>query len=322
MPAAWLDIHGHFFVPRSAAEDTAMVEGMRENHFLLSEPPRFDPDRMLAYNDRAGVSMQMLSQIPPTVEQLRIANDYGLSIVHRYPSRFGLLAALPTDIPDEALAEVRRLKDKAAIGSILPDGFAVTTVRNGIGLGDPVLRSLWTELNKREEVVFVHPNAYKKGEDGRPSALIDVAFDTARTITDMVYNRVFLDFPLIKWVFAHCGGAFPALSGRVILLGAESWVPNKSGVTKKDIQEQIGRIYVDTAATAQTGMHPAIQMAGINHIVYGADCGVPCSTEATMEENREFVKAIAMDETGDSEYVGNHGFDLFPAAKARSLGQS
>ncbi|KAI1267304.1 hypothetical protein F5Y18DRAFT_379825 [Xylariaceae sp. FL1019] len=324
-PPGWLDIHAHFFVPRPVSEDETVVASLCDAHFMVSEAPRFNATEMIAYCDRAGIAMQMLSNIPMTSAALRASNDYGTSIVKENPARFGLLAALPTDEPEEALREIHRMKPLDALwenGNVVPDGFAVTTNRNDVQLGDPRLRPVWKELDSRGEVVFVHPNAYLRGQDGRPSALIDVAFDTARTITDMLYNRVFLDFPQIKWVFAHCGGAFPALSGRVLLLGAQSWVPNHHRVTKEDLQAQMRSLYVDAAATADTGMEPAIRMTGIEHVVYGADCGVPCSTEATMEENRHAVRDMAKKVKGDGDFVGMNGFNLFPAARLRALGQN
>ena len=318
-PEGWLDIHGHFYLPRTPSEDEEMIKALNEAHFIVSTAPTFDAETVLAYNDRAEISMQMLSYLPPTTQTLQKANDFGLSLVGKFPSRFGLLAGLPTDKPQDALEEVRRMRPEGHEAVMRADGFAVTTVRGGIGLAHSSLQPLWEELNRRKEVIFVHPNAYVKGEDGRPSALIDVAFDTARTITDMIYNRIFLDFPDITWVFAHSGGAFPALSGRVTLLGAQPWVRNPSGVTKAEVREQARRIYLDTAATAETGMVPAANMAGIDHSVYGADCGVPCSTELTMEENRDAVKIIASRLSGDAEFVGRNGFSLFPAAKARAM---
>ncbi|KAI0166619.1 hypothetical protein GGR57DRAFT_447296 [Xylariaceae sp. FL1272] len=323
-PPGWLDIHAHFFVPRPASEDETTLASLRDAHFMASEAPRFNAAEMIAYCDRAGIAMQMLSNIPMTSAAIRASNDYGALVVKENPTRFGLLAALPTDEPEEALREIQRVKPLDVTrenGDVSADGFAVTTNRNDVQLGDPRLRLVWKELNSRGEVVFVHPNAYLRGQDGRPSALIDAAFDTARTITDMLYNRIFLDFPRIKWVFAHSGGAFPALSGRVLLLGVESWVPNHHNVTKEDMQAQMRSLYVDTAATAHTGMEPAIKMTGIEHVVYGADCGVPCSTETTMEENRHAVRDIAKKVKGDGDFVGVNGFRLFPAASLRASGQ-
>ncbi|GAW16317.1 hypothetical protein ANO14919_057420 [Xylariales sp. No.14919] len=321
-PSGWLDIHAHYFVPRPESADVELVTALRDIHFMVTKAPRFEPAEAIAYCDRAGIAMQMLSNLPPTTEALRASNDFGASVVKDNPKRFGLLAALPTDEPEEAVQEIHRVKPldrPQKPGYIAPDGFAVTTKRNGVQLGDERLRPIWEELNRRSEVVFVHPNAYARGEDGRPAALIDVAFDTARTITSMLYNRVFLGFPQIKWVFAHCGGAFPALSGRVLLLGTEAWVPNAKGVTREELNEQMSRLYLDTAATAATGMEPAVKMTGIEHIVYGEDCGVPCSTEATMEENRAVVKLISNSLTGDEDAVGMNGFELFPAARMRAM---
>lgn len=199
------------------------------------------------------------------------------------------------------------------------DGYALNTVYNGVMLSSETLEPLFQELNARNAVCHVHPDAFKKGLDGRPSPLIDVAFDTARTITDMLYKGVFRRHPSIRWVFAHCGGALPVLSGRISLLGTESWVPNPLALTRKEIDDTLASLHVDTAATAKTGLYPAIQMVGIKHVVYGADCGVPCSTEATMAENQRDVTDMERMLFGDVGMVGLNGWALFPDAAKRAL---
>lgn len=178
---------------------------------------------------------------------------------------------------------------------------------------EPVLQ----ELDARAAVCHVHPDAFKKGSDGRPSPLIDVAFDTARTITDMLYKGVLRRHRNIKWVFAHCGGALPVLAGRLSLLGTEAWVPNPLSLTRAEIEDSLSRLRVDTAATAKTGMCPAIEMVGVGNVIYGADCGVPCSTEATMAENQRDVEDIEARLFNETGIVGRNGWDLFPAAAKR-----
>lgn len=76
------------------------------------------------------------------------------------------------------------------------------------------------------------------------------------------------------------------LSGRSKLLGIEPWVPNPNNITQEDIQEQPTKSYPDTATTFTTGVAPALHMVLPDHLVYGAECGVPCSTESTMEARR------------------------------------
>ena len=134
----------------------------------------------------------------------------------------------------------------------------------------------------------------------------------------MIYQRVFSRFPNINFIFAHSGGALPVLAGRLTLLGTETWIQNPNNVTTQEIRKQLQSLWFDTAATAETGMEPAAKVAGIHKIVYGADCGVPCSTERTMEVNRGFVRAISEALSGDADTVGLNGWNLFPAARARA----
>ena len=312
MGAGWIDIHGHFTPPTTAEEREKKWHAMREAQFLVPEPFEWNPEETLAYLDKAGISMQMLSNIPKTVDALKSSNDYAASLVSKYPSRFGLLAALPTDNPQAALSEIKRASE-----TLHADGFAVTCHYNGIYLGDSSLVPVWAELDRRRAVVFVHPDAYAPASLGRPSPLIEVAFETARTVVDMLYAGTFRNFPNIHFIIAHCGGALPVLSGRLKLLGTEPWVPNPNHITQEEMEQQLGRLYLDTAATAPTGLAPALMMVGTERIVYGADCGVPCSTEGTMEANKKAVREYVGLGKEEREAIGRNVLVLFPAAAAR-----
>lgn len=316
-PEGWLDVHAHFYFPASDDEAKKLVKLFRETHFMVSEPSevQWDPEKIIAYNDSAGVQMQLLSYLPSQHEKLRAANDYGHEVVKNHPSRFGLLAALPTDDANACLAEIERV---GQFDEPKPDGYCTTTVYNDVPLSDPRLNPVWEHLNNEEAVIHVHPNAYKAGDYGKPGPLIDVAFDTAKVATDMLYKGVFRRYPNIKWIFAHCGGALPVLSGRLSLLGTESWVPNPEGLTREEIETQLANLYVDTAATAKTGLAPAIKMVGAGHCLYGADCGVPCSNARTMNENMRDVTAVEKELDIEAGTIARNTWKLFPAAAARA----
>ena len=308
----WIDVHAHFYPPESASLREARLTAMREACWLTQEPPRWDPESTLAYMDRTGIAMQMLSNIPKTLPALRASNDYGASLVRQYPARFGLLAALPTDDPEAALAEVHR-----AEAELHADGFAVTCRYNDTYLSDPRLDPLWAELDRRGAAVFAHPDAYGPGVMGRPSALMEVAFETARTFADMLYVGVFRRSPKIRFVVAHCGGALPALSGRLLLLGNESWVPNPNAITPAEMQEHLRALFLDTAATCPTNLAAALAMTGDERIVYGSDCGVPCTTDATMNRNLAALLAYPGLTKLQIEAIGHRALQLFPAAAER-----
>ena len=308
----WIDVHAHFYPPESEEQRQARLTAMREACWLTREPPRWDPESTLSYMDRAGIAMQMLSNIPKKLEALRASNDYGASLVRQYPARFGLLAALPTDDCEAALAEVSRSDDR-----LHPDGFAVTCRYNDVYLSDARLEPLWAELDRRRAVVFAHPDAYAPGVMGRPSALMEVAFETARTFTDMLYAGTFRRFPNLRFVVAHCGGALPALSGRLLILGNESWVPNPNDVTHSEMQAHLQGLFLDTAATCPTTLAAALAMTSDEQLVYGSDCGVPCTTDATMNANLEALLQYPGLAHEQIESIGHRALELFPAAATR-----
>ncbi|MEU2205773.1 amidohydrolase family protein [Streptomyces hygroscopicus] len=313
VPNDWVDVHAHFTPPTTPEERRARWQAMREECFTLPAPYHWSLEETLRAMDRDGIAMQLLSNIPKDHAALAASNDYGAWLVREHPSRFGLLAAVPTDDPDAALAEIERARTQ--LGA---DGFAVTTVYNGVPLGDPSLDAVWAELDRLGATVFIHPDAYAPGSMGRPSPLIEVAFDTARTITDLVYRAHFRRFPHLTHVVAHCGGALPALSGRLGLLGGEAWVPNPEGLTPADITGQLGRLYLDTAATATDHtLAAALLMTGPEHIVYGSDSGVPCSTDRTIRANLEALLDSQVLDRAQIDAVGRAAFRLFPSARAR-----
>src|ERR1700678_4313956 len=208
----WIDTHAHFYPPQDASERIAQWELMKAAAWQLTESARWDPDSTLAYMNRTGIAMQLLSNIPKSAAALRTSNEEAATLVAEHPTPFGLLAALPTDACQAALSEVKR-----AEGELRADGYAVTCRYTGVSLSDERLEPLWAELDRLRATVFVHPDANAGAEMGRPPTLIDVAFETARTVTDMLYQAVFRRYPNIRFVIAHCGGALPALARRVAL---------------------------------------------------------------------------------------------------------
>ena len=307
----WIDIHGHFFPPMTAEALAELTRTLRADCWCLDGLSNWSAEEKLGYMDRTGIQMQMLSYVPNELAALRAANDYGASIARRYPHRFGLLAALPTDQPEACLDEIARARDE-----LNADGFAVICHYNGVYLGDARLDPVWAELNSLKAVVFAHPYAYR-GFMGRPEALIEVAFQTARTFVDMLYAGVFRRYPDIRFVVAHCGGALPGLSGRLLLLGNERWVPNPHQVARDEMREHLRSLFLDTAATMPTALPAALMMTTPDHIVYGSDCGPPCTTNETMDANIEALLAFDGRTPEQIQAIGRNALALFPAAAAR-----
>ena len=103
----WIDVHAHFYTPESEEKRQANLKAMQQACWCTKQPPSWDPNEILAYMDRRGVQLQLLSNITPdakTLDDVRRVNDYAASLVRQHPTRFGMLAFLPTDDPEGCLS--------------------------------------------------------------------------------------------------------------------------------------------------------------------------------------------------------------------------
>jgi len=311
----WVDVHAHFTPPLTEEQRLQQWEGMRAQRFLAPQPFYWSPESALDYMDRAGVAMQLLSNVfAPSLQALRDNNDYGAKIVADHPTRFGLLAALPTDDPAAAVIEIER-----AQSDLRADGYAVSARYNGVFLGDERLEPVWAELNRRRAVVFVHPNPVAPPQLGMPAILMELPFETARSVVDMLYAGVFRRYPDLTVILAHAGGALPAMSGRLTQLGAEAWVPNAQSITRDEIREHLARLYLDTAnAGDEAPLAAALGMVSRDHLIYGSDSGARCNTDETLATNIRALRDSRLLAKGEADQFGNRAWDLFPTASRRA----
>jgi hypothetical protein len=227
----WLDIHGHFGLPLTSEEAWQQVQAFRKSHFLILESWIYDVDKVLAYLDRANISMQMLSNIPR--KNFQHFMPVTIPSINRSTASFTLRP--PRCPPHRQLRSMpQNFFGTTNERTPSPDGFTVSTVYNGIWFSNRSLDPVWEELNSRSAVIHIHPDTFAPGAEGRPTALIELAFDTARTVVDMLYSGWFRRYPNIRLVLAHARGSLPTLSGHLALLGGEPWVPNPEKLTKKE----------------------------------------------------------------------------------------
>ena len=308
-----IDVHAHFTPPTTQAAREAAWRAMRADHFMAPAPHEWSPENALAAMQANGIAMQLLSTVPGQHEALVAANTYGAGVVAAHPHRFGLLAALPTDAPAAALDEVQRAREV-----LNADGFAVSTTYNGVSLGDSRLNPVWGELDARGATVFVHPDTTITSRLGLGTPLLEVTFETARVVTQMLYARVFSRFPGITFVLAHCGGALPGLSGRLALLGTAPWVANPGEVTAEELRSQMRRLFLDTAASGtDANLAAALQMVPVEHIVYGGDSGVPCSDDDSIAANLASVRGTTVLHRDDLPGIFTRALTLFPHLRER-----
>jgi predicted TIM-barrel fold metal-dependent hydrolase len=96
-------------------------------------------------------------------------------------------------------------------------------------------------------------------------------------------------------------------------------VPNPRDLSRDDIAATLRRLWVDTAASAgNQQLAAAAETVGDDHIVYGSDWGVPCTSTSSLVRNIESLQATTALSSAARTRVRDRARELFPHAARRA----
>lgn len=274
-----IDVHSHFVTPQYVAAATAA------GHVEPEGMPRWatwSVDDHLTLMDKAGIERSMLSISSPGTNfgsdtdaraLARSVNRFAADVERRHPDRFGHFAALPLPDVAGAIAELRHACDELGAA-----GAAVLTNACGVYLGDERYAELYSELDRRAAIVFVHPVSppnWQAVSLGRPRPMLEFIFDSARAAANLVLTGTLHRYPGIRWVFSHSGGALPVLAERLQLFRDLAPEPVPGG----SVTQQLSAVWYDIAGTPFPNAAPALTRAfGDRRVLYGSDyCWTPAA---------------------------------------------
>jgi predicted TIM-barrel fold metal-dependent hydrolase len=105
-----IDVHAHYFPPGTVAR------AVPAQNFVSSPMSTWTPEFALDFMDRRDIATQLLSlPTPLPKDEARRINEYGATVVKQHPARFGLLASVPMDDVEAALAEIRFVFDTLGV---------------------------------------------------------------------------------------------------------------------------------------------------------------------------------------------------------------
>jgi 6-methylsalicylate decarboxylase len=275
--AGKIDVHHHVGPPPSVGG----VGGGRGG----AGGPAWSPEIAIEEMDRNGVAtgIGFPGPIPVSADlergrkQAREYNEYAARIGRDHPGRFGLFASLPMHDVAGALKEI-----EYALDTLKADGFGISTSYGDMWLGDPQLRPIFEEMNRRKAVVYVHPNdapcctpatlTYEK--QGISGPWIEWPMNTARTILSLMANGNTRQFSGVRFIFSHGGGVMPLLLSRVA--GFTDWAavgPEKLHEMFPDgIESEFRKFYFEGAqAYAPENMGALMKLVPASHILFGTD---------------------------------------------------
>ena len=240
-------------------------------------PPPWSKEGSIALMDEAGIDFAITSVSTPGVHigddakarsLARRCNELAATLMQYRPNRFGSFACLPLPDVDGALEEMEHALDVLKL-----DGVVLFSNSCGIYLGDARFEPVFGELNRREAVVFVHPNASPDPVAhnlGLPDALIDFPHDTTRAVAQLHYGNRFARTPKVKYIFSHAGGTVPYLAGRFAIVDEMKVIPGHE--ERGAAADTLRRLYWDTALSWKTPVLRTLrEVVGMDQVLFGSD---------------------------------------------------
>src|SRR2546427_3391229 len=252
-----IDVHHHFAPPAWVAE----VKG---RPLLQTANTTWTPEKSIDDLDRAGSAAAVISITNPglwfgdsqtTNRIARACNEYGANLVQRYPTRFGLFAAMPLPDIDATLKEIAYAYDTLKV-----DGIGLFTSYGDKWLGNPAFRPVMEELNRRKAVVHVHPtaaNCCRNLDYGTAPGSIEYGTDTTRAIIGVTFNGDTTRYPDVRFIWSHGGGSAPFLAGRI-----DGGSRNAADRMPAGFIPRAEKVLYHTAGGANHGTHPQPVGAG------------------------------------------------------------
>lgn len=242
----------------------------------------WDPAVRLLECDSHAVDVQVLSTIPvmfnywavpeDALEVARLLNDHVAETVRDHARRFIGLGTLPLQDPKLAIQELER-----CMGELGLAGIQIGTHINEWNLDDPNLFPVLEAAQDLGAAVFVHP------WDMRGTAtiqkywlpwLVAMPFETAIAISSLIFGGVLEKLPRLRLAFAHGGGSFGCLIGR--LQHGFDCRPDLCHVN--DIQnpkDYLGRFWVDSLVHDPDAFKELLRLYGEDKVLLGSDYPFP-----------------------------------------------
>jgi aminocarboxymuconate-semialdehyde decarboxylase len=284
------DLHTHYYPPvyfdkirelpsefsfdKSPSGQTIIT--YRGARFFGVTPAMTDVAKRIEDMDRVGIDVEVVSLSTPNVfftdaqhqpEIARMVNDAYAELVSQHPQRFKAFASIPMDSPKDALKELHR-----AINELKMNGVILLSNIGGKALTSPQYRPFFAEANRMKLCILLHPMLPANTEPFREYVLgpiVGFMFDTTLAAARMCFDGMFRDFPDIRWIVAHLGGAVPYLMERM----DNGWrdFPECRAEIDELPSVYLKRLYYDTVNFNPHMLMMVRDMIGADHLVMGSD---------------------------------------------------
>jgi len=290
-----IDSHGHVSAPAELWAYKATLLAARGSHgrgglritddqirHAVEKVP-FGPHSHMDYINKIGTDMQAISprpfQLMHSEKPARIVQWFQEevnNVIHRetqiYPDRFFGIAGLPQpagEPVDMAIKELERcVKELGFKGCLLnPDPYENSGTQPP-ALGDRYWYPLYEKLCELDVPAHIHGTG--SHAEREPYTLHFINEETT-AVFGLVNSTVLDDFPNLKIIVSHGGGAMPYQLGR-FESGTIMHASRGTFDPKKLFSERMKRLYFDTVLYTQEANELLIKTVGVDRCLFGAEC--------------------------------------------------
>jgi 4-oxalmesaconate hydratase len=282
-----IDCHGHVSAPVEHWAHKALLLSHRGEHgkrppalsdeqlIAALHKPEIGPCGHLEALNEAGTRVQLISPRPFQMmhsEQpgflvhwfTEATNDIIARQVALMPDRFFGIAGLPQvagEPVENALPELERAVRKLGFKGCLlnPDPYEHGTVEPP-PLGDRYWYPLYEKLCELDVPAHIHSAGSRSR---RAPYTLNFVLEETMAVYGLLVSDVFKDFPNLKIVVSHGGGAVPYHFGRFQASALRRGV---------DFREEMRRLYYDTVLYTADAIALLIKTVGADRCLFGAEC--------------------------------------------------
>ncbi|MEM7128866.1 MAG: amidohydrolase family protein [Chloroflexota bacterium] len=288
-----LDIHCHFFpqafldAARKPNTFQASLERRADGREHLVCPGNFDhpltPDfyaaeQMLADMDKTDITMSALSSAPPTLSYWaepaatrELASALNESIAERvkvHPDRFLGLATVPLQDIDASVTEAKR-----AINELGLHGFQIGSNVGGKNLNHPDYFPYFQAVAELDVPLFIHPYippGEERMQDYYLHNLLGMVTETGLAIASVIYGGILERLPNLRIVFAHAGGVFPYIVGRMDH-GYKVRIEECQKAIPHPPSHYLKQVYFDCMSFNPRALRYLVDTVGAERVLLGSD---------------------------------------------------
>jgi len=300
-----IDCHGHVSPPAQLWTYKASIMSHRGAHGRRM-PPVSDEDILYYANkkemapcghldmlDKLKIDRQLISprpfQMAHSVKPGRVVHwftEETNNIIHRtvqlMPERFFGIAGLPQvagDPIENCLPELERCVTQLGFRGCLlnPDPFE-NGAEEAPALGDRYWYPLYEKLCELDVPAHIHASA---SQSERTPYTLHFVNEESIAVFGLVESDVFKDFPDLKIVISHGGGAIPYQIGRFQSLASRNGIDFLAGMRN---------LYYDTVLYSEDALALLIKTVGADRCLYGAECpGVGSTIDPVTGSTRDDI---------------------------------